>query len=96
MDGSEVSVHLHYTIVQYKYMILTETAIQAITPKTRIKLAGALECTEQWIIKLIAANKSNGPLTTYSALKVIREDTGLPDDELLRESAEEELLGEQS
>lgn len=95
MDDSEISVLLHHTNLQYKYMVLTETALQSITPKTRIKLAVALECTEQWIIKLIAANKPNGPLTTYAALKVIREDSGLTDESLLM-GKKEELLGEQN
>jgi hypothetical protein len=74
-------------------MVLTETALKSITAKTRIRLASALGCTEQWVIKMIAANKSNGPLTTYTALRVLREDSGLNDQELLEE---QELMGEQS
>jgi hypothetical protein len=58
--------------------------------ETRIKLAASLKCTEQWIIRLIAANKNNGPLTTASALAVIRAETKLKDDQILEPEAVKE------
>jgi hypothetical protein len=65
-------------------MKITKRALEKInTVSGRIKLAGALNCTEQWIIKLIAANKNNGPLTTASALVVFRAETKLSDDQIL-------------
>lgn len=70
-------------------MVLTKKALGLIdTVSTRIKLASELKCTEQWIIKLIAANKNNGPLTTYTALAVIRKETKLKDDQILMEQPE--------
>lgn len=51
----------------------------------RLKLADGLGFTEVWIDRLIAANKENGPLTTAKSLKVIREETGLSDSEILEE-----------
>lgn len=74
------------TIILYKYkdMRLTKKALAKIDDKTiRLKLAIALKCTEQWVIKLIDANKHNGPLTTASALIVIRTETKLTDDQIL-------------
>lgn len=51
----------------------------------RLRVAIALGFGEQWINKSIAANKVNGPLTTASALQVIREELGLKDFEILEE-----------
>lgn len=81
---------MSYTIVQHKYMILTQKAIKAIDkPRVRLKLALALDFTEQWIIKLLDQNKENNPLTTYTALEIIRKETGLKDSQILvRENIE--------
>lgn len=63
-------------------MILTKKALAAINEKSvRLQLALKLSCTEQWIIKLIEANKPNGPLTTHSAIQAIKEFTSLKKDE---------------
>lgn len=67
-------------------MKLTRKAIKGIKDQApRLKLALALGFSEQWIIRVIGANKPNGPLTTAVALKVIREITGLKDTEILEE-----------
>jgi len=67
-------------------MKLKKKALAAInTPKTRSLLALALGHTEQWIIQLIKKNGSNSSLTTMAALKVIRQETGLTDAEILQE-----------
>lgn len=52
----------------------------------RLKVAMALSFSEVWIDKLIEANKDNGPLTTAKSLQVIREETGLTDNDILKES----------
>lgn len=71
-------------------MILRETVIQKILENgLSLKLAEALDFTQGWIITLAKANKKNGPLTTASALKVIREFTGLSDSEILLEEVVE-------
>lgn len=69
-------------------MILSTTAIQSIDRKTKRNLAAKLDKTEYWIGKLIESNKPNGPLTLAAALKVIREATGLTDEEILEEEKE--------
>lgn len=67
-------------------MKLSKKALKGIRAQPqRLKLALAMGFSQQWIDKVIAANKSNGPLTTASALKVIREETGLSDNEILEE-----------
>lgn len=67
-------------------MKLSERAISAINNRaTILKLALALDFTELWINKLIEVNKNNAALTSASALKVIREETGLTDSEILEE-----------
>lgn len=72
-------------------MKLTENALKAINNKTtRQKLGLQLDFSEQWIIKLIDANKDNGPLTTAGALKVIREETKLKDSEILEPESVEQ------
>lgn len=69
-------------------MRITKKALVKInTVDGRIKLASALKCGEQWIIKLIAANKNNGPLTTASALVVFRTETKMKDDQILEQEA---------
>lgn len=62
-------------------MVLTKKALKAINEKRiRLELALKLDCTEQWVIRLIEANKPNGPLTTHSAIQVIKEHTNLKED----------------
>lgn len=65
-------------------MKLTKKAIKAINNKTmHSKLALALNYTEAGIKKLIVNNKNNGPLTTFTALETIRQETGLADKDIL-------------
>lgn len=74
-------------------MRLTETAIQALnTVHNRIALAMALGHSEQWILKLLKSNKSNGPLTTITAIQVIKEKTNLTQDEILTDSTVEAAM----
>lgn len=51
-------------------------------------LSEALGASKSSIYRLIDENKENGPLTTASALRVIREESGLGDDQLLEEIKE--------
>jgi phage repressor protein C with HTH and peptisase S24 domain len=69
-------------------MKLTQRAIDGLSEReAKLKLALALSFTELWINKIIGANKDNGPLTTAKALQVIREETGLSDQEILEEDS---------
>lgn len=54
----------------------------------RLKIAVALNFSEQWTDRLIAANKDNGPLTTAKAVLVIKEEKGLNDSQILEEVTE--------
>lgn len=67
-------------------MKLTQHTIKLIKNwKVRLQLCAVLDVTDQTIGDYIKKNKPNGPLTTFSALKVIREATGLSDSEILEE-----------
>lgn len=70
-------------------MRLSQKAIEAINNRaTILRLALVLNFTELWVNKLIAANKDDAALTNASALKVIREETGLTDSEILQQEIE--------
>jgi transcriptional antiterminator len=61
---------------------LTQKALKAInTPLTRRRLMDALGCTEFTIARYIQKNSDN--LTKAAAMEIIREATGMPDDEIL-------------
>ena len=66
-------------------MRLTKRALEKVnTPAGRRKLMAALgDVAESTIYRYIATNDDN--LTKAAALKVIREETGLTDDEILEE-----------
>jgi hypothetical protein len=67
-----------------KYMKLTNTALAHLSDRMlAMKIAVALHFSEQWIVKVIAKNKENGPLTTATALQILKNETGLSDDQLL-------------
>lgn len=50
-------------------------------PRIRVLLQLALDVTEQTIIRYIKVNSDD--LTKAAALRVIKEETGLPEDEIL-------------
>ncbi|MBK7885529.1 MAG: hypothetical protein IPJ81_18320 [Chitinophagaceae bacterium] len=63
-------------------MKLTEAALAAINnKKTRLKLAIAMDLTEGSVIRLIKKNSEN--LTKAAAMEVIKEETGLSEEEIL-------------
>lgn len=64
-------------------MKLTKKAINKLDRKRRLQIAIALNFSEQWINKVVAANKENGPLTTLKAIEIIRQETGLTDSDIL-------------
>lgn len=67
-------------------MRLTDSAIAIIKePAARRKLAEALDCTDQTITRYIKENEDNGGLTKAAALKVISEETGLSNEQILEE-----------
>lgn len=64
-------------------MKLSKKAIRKIDKQTKLKLAIALGFTELWVSRLVKKNKANGPLVTPSALLVLKEETGLEDEDIL-------------
>lgn len=63
-------------------MKLSQKALKYInTPVTRRRLMDALDCTEFTIARYIQKNSDN--LTKAAAMQVIREVTGLVDEEIL-------------
>lgn len=72
-------------------MKLSNQAIEKLkgSRESRLRLCSKLGFTEVWIDKLIGKNKTNGPLTTVSALEVIREETALQDSEILESEPSE-------
>jgi hypothetical protein len=65
-------------------MKLTEVALTAIDKQAiKSKLALALECSENTINRYIRTNDDN--LTKAAALKVIRQETGLSDEDILED-----------
>lgn len=68
-------------------MRLTTKAISEIDQlHIRLKLALVFMVTERRVSQMISDNRENGQLTTAAAMKVIREETGLGDSEILEES----------
>jgi len=66
-------------------MKLSKKAIKKITRETRQKLAIALGFSEYWVGRLVEKNKKNGPLTTPSALSVLRDELCMEDKDLLEQ-----------
>lgn len=65
-------------------MKLSETAKEKLqTRQAKAALMTTLGFSEVWINKCIKANKVNGPLTTISAIGVIKRETGLTEEEIL-------------
>jgi hypothetical protein len=52
-----------------------------------LKVALALDFSEQWILVLIKRNGNNGPLTTIKAVQTIQEETGLNQAEILEDES---------
>jgi transcriptional antiterminator len=66
-------------------MKLSQKALRSInTPVTRRRLMDALGCTEFTIARYIQKNSDN--LTKAAAMQVIRQVTGLADEEILENS----------
>lgn len=62
-------------------MFLSEQALNSInTPTIRVKIALALGITEQSVI--MAIKKKRTILTKYAAIQVIKQETGLSEDQI--------------
>lgn len=73
-------------------MKLSNRAIEHLqNRRVMLELAISLGFSEQWMRKVIEANKDNGPLTTAISIQVINKETGLSQEDILEESASEEV-----
>lgn len=63
--------------------IATSVLQQINTQSVRMKISLALGSGEGVVIRSIKNNKPNNKLTTATALKIIREETGLKDRDIL-------------
>lgn len=69
-------------------MKLSKKAIKLLKNRPlMLKVAIALDFSEQWILILIKKNGNNGPLTTIKALTTIQEETGLTQVEILEDES---------
>lgn len=75
-------------------MKLTNKAIAEIKTNRRLKnrLALDLEKSGYTVERWISENEDNGFLTTAKALQIIKEETGLTDDQILEEETEHETV----
>lgn len=68
-------------------MIISKKAIKLLSGSDRrplrLQMALGLGFSERWIERLIEENKPNGKLTTATALRLIKEGTGLSESEIL-------------
>ena len=71
-------------------MILTPIAVEHIKQSSRLRLLLGLELEfgEQWIIESAHRNKKNGPFTTWAALHIIMEETGLKMEDIIQKAPE--------
>lgn len=90
--------NLIIVLTNIQYMKLTENVIALIgdtkvreAKAIRTKLALALNFTERWVFKCIHDNKDNGPLTTVKSVRIIQEETGLDQSQILEETEKGEL-----
>lgn len=82
------SYYCDVIIYEQKYeMKLTPIALEQIDKlETRLKLALLFRVTERRVSQMIKANLDNGKLTTAAALKVIANETGLRQSEILEDT----------
>lgn len=66
-------------------MKLTAAAINALTVRTRNRLALELDCSVPTVDRWVKDNEENGKLTTAKAVQVISEETGLKPSKILEE-----------
>lgn len=69
-------------------MRLTQKAKNAITIRTRNRIALEMDCSVPTVDRWIKENEDNGDLTKAKPLQILREETGLTDAEILEEEKE--------
>jgi hypothetical protein len=72
-------------------MKLSKKAIQRLreNKKARGRIALAFDKTDFSVIRWIKENSANSMLTTAAAMQIIREETGLTDEQILEETETE-------
>ena len=75
-------------------MVLSKAATLAIrgSRTCRTRIAEELNVSDNTMFRWLSQNEKNGDLTKAIVLKVIREETGLSDDQILEDEKEPELV----
>lgn len=74
-------------------MKISDKAKQLITTRAKNKIAIELNCSAYTVDRWLKDNESNGDLTKAVPLRIIREETGLTDEQILEEAPV--VVGEQ-
>ncbi len=67
-------------------MKLTQKAIDAITVRTKNRIALEMDCSVPTVDRWIKENEDNGDLTKARVVEIIKEETGLKNQMILEES----------
>ena len=68
-------------------MKLTQKAIDAITVRTKNRIALEMDCSVPTVDRWIKENEDNGDLTKAKVVEIIVEETGLRQQQILEKSA---------
>lgn len=69
-------------------MKLTQKAIEALTVRTRNRIALEMDCSVPSVDRWIKENEDNGNLTKARIVEIIKEETGLKLPQILEEAKE--------
>lgn len=64
-------------------MIVSTKVLSELSVRARNRLALNFNCSVQTIERWIKENEDNGKLTTVTAVQIMKEETGLGEDEIL-------------
>lgn len=76
----------------YRLTQIALTRIEENKPSSHLEVALALGCSAMTVYRLFRENVTNGDLTKMAALEVIREVTGLTEDEILESVPQKEAV----
>lgn len=66
-------------------MKISRTILKDLTVRTKTRIALEFNCSFATVDRWIRKNEANSQLTTVKALEIIKEETGLSDQEILEE-----------
>ena len=69
-------------------MKLSEKAIKSLTVRARNRIALEMDCSVPSVDRWIKENEDNGNMTKAGVIKIISEETGLNESEILEQESE--------